>query len=77
MHEASSLGVLPDQRAGSILNGHLSGTMPPDYVGGIGVNGAAALERFVEAGGLLLAIDQAAGAFIVGERRAGVCQLAQ
>ena len=51
--------ILPDQRAGSILNGHLPGTMPPEYTGGIGVEGAAALKRFVERGGWLLAIDEA------------------
>ena len=51
--------VLPDQAADSILNGHLPGTMPPDYLGGIGALGAAALHRFVNDGGWLLAIDQA------------------
>jgi hypothetical protein len=52
--------VLPDQEALSILNGHLPGTMPPEYVGGLGASGTAALTRFVEGGGWLVAIDQAA-----------------
>ncbi len=34
--------------------------MPPEYVGGLGEAGAAAVSRFVEAGGWLLAIDEAA-----------------
>ncbi|MAG71913.1 MAG: peptidase M14 [Acidobacteria bacterium] len=51
--------VLPDQAALSILNGHLPGTMPEEFVGGLGAAGAAALTRFVENGGWLVAIDQA------------------
>ena len=47
--------LLPDQGAESILNGHAPLTMPPEYVGGVGVEGAAELKRFVEAGGWLLA----------------------
>jgi len=51
--------VLPDQSAGEILNGHAPGTMPPRYVGGLGVEGAAALKRYVERGGTLVALDGA------------------
>jgi hypothetical protein len=51
--------VLPDQSADAILNGHLAGRMPAEFTGGLGVEGAAALKRFVEEGGWLLAIDQA------------------
>ena len=62
--QAGTLGefdviVLPDQDALSILNGHLPGTMPPEFVGGLGASGAAALKQFVEDGGWLVAIDQA------------------
>ena len=51
--------VLPDQSASSMLNGHASGRVPPEYVGGIGENGVRALTRYVEGGGWLMAIDQA------------------
>ena len=51
--------VLPSQEASSILNGHLPGTMPAEYIGGIAVEGAAALKHFVESGGWLIAVDEA------------------
>jgi hypothetical protein len=51
--------VLPSQERKAILNGHLPGTMPPEFVGGIGLEGASALERFVGRGGFLVAIDEA------------------
>jgi hypothetical protein len=51
--------VLPDQSAKEILEGHAAGTMPAEYVGGIGVEGSASLKAFVESGGTLIAIDGA------------------
>jgi hypothetical protein len=45
--------VLSDQSPRSILHGHRPGTMPPEYTGGIGLEGTLALKEFVEAGGLL------------------------
>ncbi|MPZ20414.1 MAG: hypothetical protein GEV06_21240 [Luteitalea sp.] len=52
--------LLADEEAEDILNGHLDGTMPEAYVGGIGVEGAANVRRFVENGGWLVAWDHAA-----------------
>jgi hypothetical protein len=51
--------VLPAQPAPSILTGHPPGTMPEEFVGGLGVEGAAALKRFVERGGMVVAVDGA------------------
>ncbi len=51
--------ILPDQDAQHILHGHLAGTMPEEYTGGLGLEGSLALKRFVEGGGWLLAVDHA------------------
>lgn len=49
--------VLPDLGAERILNGHVAGTMPAPYVGGLGTAGADMLRRFVDAGGTLITLD--------------------
>jgi hypothetical protein len=46
--------ILPDQRASSIINGYRKGTMPPDYVGGITMDGVDHLKKFVQEGGILV-----------------------
>jgi hypothetical protein len=46
--------VFADQSASDIIEGHAVGTIPPDYVGGIGDEGVVALRDFVENGGRLL-----------------------
>jgi len=53
--------ILPDQEPMAILSGHRPGTMPPEYVGGLGAEGSANLKRFVERGGTLVAISLASG----------------
>ncbi len=51
--------LFADESEDTILNGHLAGTMPPAFVGGIGMEGAANVRRFVERGGWLVAWDTA------------------
>ena len=51
--------VLSDQSPAGLLNGHAKGSMPEEYVGGLGVDGVAALREFVERGGTLVALDSA------------------
>lgn len=43
-----------------IRNGHAPGTMPAEFVGGVGDEGVARLRQFVERGGWVMAWDQAA-----------------
>jgi hypothetical protein len=49
--------IFADEAEERILNGHTPATMPDEYVGGIGVDGAARVRQFVEKGGWLMAWD--------------------
>jgi hypothetical protein len=51
--------ILPQQSPNAIINGFAPGTMPDEYVGGIGKQGVTALREFVEAGGTLVTLDSA------------------
>ena len=51
--------ILPDFGASGILNGHATGKLPPEYVGGIGTEGLANLRAFVENGGTLICLNRA------------------
>ncbi|MET0754424.1 MAG: M14 family zinc carboxypeptidase [Pyrinomonadaceae bacterium] len=51
--------VFPDQSSNQILNGFPKGSMPDEYTGGIGKDGAANLRKFVEAGGTLVFLNRA------------------
>jgi hypothetical protein len=51
--------IFPDQPSNSIANGNLPGSMPPDYTGGIGEKGAAALLEFANAGGTVIFLNRA------------------
>jgi hypothetical protein len=51
--------VLPDGPPQRLVAGNREGTMPPEYVGGLGEAGVAALEEFVRAGGTLVAFNRA------------------
>jgi hypothetical protein len=46
--------LFADQGTRQIVEGHSIGTVPPDYVGGIGDEGVRALKEFVEEGGRLV-----------------------
>ena len=50
--------ILPDLGASGILNGHATGKLPPEYVGGIGTEGLANLRAFVEDGGTLICLNR-------------------
>ena len=51
--------VLPDQSPGVMLDGFSPGSVPSEYVGGLGEPGVTALKEFVEAGGTLVTLDTA------------------
>jgi len=51
--------VLPDQSRRAMVNGNAPGSMPPEYVGGLGREGVQNLKAFVEQGGTLVALDSA------------------
>jgi hypothetical protein len=51
--------VLPDQSPQSIVTGSSGDTVRPEYRGGIGNDGVAALKAFVEAGGTLVTLGAA------------------
>jgi hypothetical protein len=51
--------VFPDQTPNQILNGYIKGSMPDEYVGGIGKEGVANLRKFVEDGGTLVFLNRA------------------
>jgi hypothetical protein len=53
--------VLPDQAPADIRDGHAKGSMPPEFVGGLGAEGVSSLKAFVEEGGTLVALNAAAG----------------
>src|SRR5690606_36568812 len=51
--------VFQVQQPNQIRNGWPAGVLPPEYTGGLGEEGVAALRRFVEEGGRLIAIESA------------------
>ena len=51
--------ILPDMRASTMIKGHAEGSVPPEYVGGIGLEGVANLRTFVEQGGTLICLNWA------------------
>ena len=51
--------IIPDQPTRTILNGYRTGSMPPEYTGGLGPEGVKALRAFVEDGGTLVCLNRA------------------
>jgi hypothetical protein len=51
--------VFQSQGGNQILRGHAPGSLPPEYTGGIGDEGAEALRAFVRGGGRIVAVEQA------------------
>jgi hypothetical protein len=51
--------VFPDQNPAIIENGYRGNAMPPEYVGGVGEKGGAALKEFAETGGSLVFLNDA------------------
>jgi hypothetical protein len=49
--------VIPSLRAGAIVEGNREGSVPPEYVGGIGAEGVEALKAFAREGGTLFFHD--------------------
>jgi Zinc carboxypeptidase len=49
--------VFPDQSESSILEGYHEEKMPPEFTGGIGANGIAALSEFAKDGGTLVFLN--------------------
>ncbi|MBK9164691.1 MAG: hypothetical protein IPM21_12455 [Acidobacteria bacterium] len=50
--------IFPDQSPAQILNGYSKGSMPDEYVGGVGKEGVENLKKFVEAGGTLVFLNE-------------------
>ncbi len=50
--------IFPDQPPNQILNGYSKGSMPDEYVGGVGKEGVENLKKFVEAGGTLVFLNR-------------------
>lgn len=56
LNERFDIIIFPSEEPESIMEGHKPGTMPPEFVGGIGETGTSHLKEFVEKGGKLLTI---------------------
>jgi len=52
--------IIPDSPRGQVVQGHREGSMPPEFTGGLGAKGTAALKEFVQQGGTLILLNHAA-----------------
>ena len=60
LHSRFDSIIIPDAQRAQIVQGHREGTMPPEFVGGVGKKGTAALKEFVQQGGILILLNHAA-----------------
>ncbi|HKD05824.1 MAG TPA: M14 metallopeptidase family protein [Bryobacteraceae bacterium] len=51
--------VFADEQPNAIQNGHVAGSMPPEFTGGLGQKGEDALRAFANAGGTLVFLNRA------------------
>ncbi|NOZ62449.1 MAG: hypothetical protein GXO74_12300 [Calditrichaeota bacterium] len=49
--------IIPSQWKDAIINGNKLGTMPPEYIGGLGYNGVENLKTFAENGGTIIGMN--------------------
>src|SRR6185369_1003856 len=58
LHSRFDVIVFPDQRPGTIQSGNRPGSMPEEYVGGVGEKGAEALKHFASQGGTVIFLNE-------------------
>jgi hypothetical protein len=61
LREHYDVVLFPNQSARSIASGYRSGSMPEEYLGGLGEKGAEALKQFAAEGGTLVFLNESAG----------------
>jgi Zinc carboxypeptidase len=61
LKQAFDVIVFPDQPAQTITQGYREGSMPAEYVGGVGDNGIAALKQFASDGGTVVCLNHSTG----------------
>ncbi len=59
LRERYDVLVFPDSRGNAMEDGFRPGTMPPEYMGGLGEKGVAAIKEFVNAGGTAIFFNHA------------------
>jgi hypothetical protein len=60
LKQAYDVLVIPSMSTEAIVDGLKAGTVPPQYAGGVTANGVRAIKAFVEEGGTLVLLNQAA-----------------
>ncbi len=60
LHQRFDAIILADAAPRRLIEGNREGSLPPEYVGGLGEEGVQAIEEFVSAGGTLITFNRAA-----------------